>query len=170
MGIFDQLGGLLKQVSGGNAPPADVHAAYDQVAQNVPQGTLADGLLHAFQSNQTPPFEQMLGTLFAQSNPEQKAGILNQLIGSLGPGGLTQALSAAGLGGLAGSLAGGAVSPQQAQQVPPQAVQTIAQHAAAKDPSIMSQAAGFYAQHPTLVKAIGAGALALLLSHMSQRR
>ncbi len=169
MGIFDQLGGLLKQATSGNAAPDEVHAAYDQVAQSVPQSSLADGLLHAFQSNQTPPFEQMLGTLFAQSSPEQKAGILNQLLGALGPS-ATQALSAAGIGGLAGGLAGGAVSPQQAQQVPPQAVQTIAQHAAAKDPSIMSQAAGFYAQHPTLVKALGAGALALLLSHMSQRR
>ena len=46
----------------------------------------------------------------------------------------------------------------------------IAQNAAKKDPSIVDAAAGFYAQHPTLVKAIGAGALALLVSHISRAR
>ena len=33
----------------------------------------------------------------------------------------------------------------------------------------IDQAANFYAQHPTLVKSIGAGALALLMSRMSRR-
>jgi hypothetical protein len=36
-----------------------------------------------------------------------------------------------------------------------------------KDPAIMDKAASFYAQHPTLVKALGATALALLLSRIS---
>ena len=171
MGIFDSLGGLLQQVVGGNAPPEQVHAAYDQVAEKVPQQTLADGLTHAFQSDQTPPFAQMLTGLFNQSSPEQKAGILNQLIASLGPNGVSQALNAVGAGGLTGVLAGGGtVSPQQAQQVTPAAVQTMAQHAESKDPSIVQKAASFYAQHPTLVKAIGAGALALLMSRISQAR
>jgi hypothetical protein len=34
----------------------------------------------------------------------------------------------------------------------------------------MDRAASFYAQHPTLVKTIGAGALALLMSRLSASR
>jgi hypothetical protein len=67
-------------------------------------------------------------------------------------------------------LGGGKVTPQQAQQVPPEAVQALARQAAQKDPSILDQAAGFYAQHPGLVKTIGAGALALLMSRISAAR
>ena len=170
MGLLDNLGSLLKDAASGNAAPADVHAAYDQVAGAVPRGTLADGLGHAFKSDQTPPFEQMVSGLYGQSNPEQKAGLLNQLLGSLGPGAGSQILSSLGLGGVAGAVAGGNVTPQQAQQVSPEAVQTLAQQAAKKDPSIVDKAAGFYAQHPTLVKAIGAGALALLMSKISAAR
>lgn len=168
MGLLDEV---LKQVTSGNASAADVHAAYDQVTKAVPQGALAEGLAHAFKSDQTPPFEQMVSGLFGQSSADQKAGLLNQVLGALGPGGVAQALGAAGgLGGLAGILSGGSVTPQQAQQVPPQAVEVLAQHAAKKDPSIMDAAAGFYAQHPTLVKAVGAGALALLMSKISAGR
>jgi hypothetical protein len=171
MGLLENLGNIAKQMASGNASAADVHAAYDQVAPNVPQESLAEGISHAFRSDQTPPFEQMVSGLFGQSNPDQKAGLLNQLLGSLGPGGAAQAVGATGaLAGLGGLLSGGNVTPQQAQQIPPQAVEVLARQAAGKDPSIMDRAAGFYAQHPTLVKAIGAGALALLMSRISSPR
>ena len=166
-----RLDDLLKQVTSGNAPDADVHAAYDQVATGAPRGELAEGLAHAFNSDQTPPFAQMLSGLFGQSNPDQKAGLLNQILGALGPGGGARALGTAGvLGGLARMLSQGSVTPQQAQQVPPEAVQELAQQAAKTNPSIVDTAASFYAQHPTLIKTIGAGALALLMSKISAAR
>ena len=169
MGLLDDLGGLVNKYAAGNASADDVHAAYDQAARAAPQGALAEGISHAFKSDQTPPFEQMIANLFNQSSPDQKAGLLNQILGALGPN-AAQLLRTAGGAGLAGVLAGGGtVTPQQAQQVPPQTVEVLAQQAAKKNPSIVDQAAGFYAQHPTLVKAIGAGALALLLSRMSRR-
>jgi hypothetical protein len=171
MGLLDNLGELLKQASAGTAPEADVHAAYDQVAKTATHGDLTEGLTHAFNSDQTPPFDQMLSGLFANSSADQKAGLLNKIMGSLGPGGMSQVMGAAGgLGGLAGVLSGGNVTPQQAQQVSPDTVRVLAQNAAKKDPSIVNAAAGFYAQHPQLVKAIGAGALALLMSKISQSR
>ena len=171
MGLLDNLGQLLQKVNTGQAGEGEVHAAFDQVAKGVPSTSLADGLAHAFKSDQTPPFEQMVGGLFGQSTGEQKAGILNQVLATLGSGGVTQALAGAGgLAGLAGMLGGGSVTPQQAQQVPPEAVQVLAKQAAQKDPSIVDQAASFYAQHPTLVKSIGAGALALLMSKLSASR
>lgn len=170
MTLMDNLGNLMGRVAAGNAPAADVDAAYDQVATAVPHGTLAEGLGHAFKSDQTPPFEQMVSGLYGQSNPDQKAGLLNQLLGSLGPGTAAQILSSLGLGGAAAAVTGGTVTPEQTQQVSPEAVHTLAQQAARKDPSIVDKAAGFYAQHPTLVKAIGAGALAILMSRISAAR
>lgn len=168
MGFLDDL---VTQVTGGNAGEADVHSAYDQVATAVPQEALADGLSHAFNSDQTPPFDQMVSGLFGQSSPDQKAGLLNQIVAALGPGGVAQVLGAAGgLGGLGSTLSTGNVTPQQAQQIPPETVQVLAQHAVEKDPSIVDTASNFYAQHPTLIKSIGAGALALLMSKISSGR
>ena len=94
------------RATSGEASTGEVHSAYDQMAQAVPQGTLTDSISDAFKSDQTPPFEQMVSGLFGQSNPDQKAGLLNQLLGSLGPGGGSQVLSSMGLGGLAGAVAG----------------------------------------------------------------
>jgi hypothetical protein len=166
MGLMDQLSQLSNQLNSGQATDDDVHSTYDRVAHELPQGDLASGISHVFNSPETPPFEQMLSGLFGQSNGTQKAGMLNQILGSLGP----NAGALLGSAGLAGLLGGGTtVTPQQAQEVSPEAVQVLAQNAAKKNPTIVDQAAGFYAQHPTLVKSIGAGALALLLSRMSRR-
>lgn len=123
---------------------------------------LASGLAEAFRSNQTAPFAQMIGTLFSNSNGQQRAGILNHLLSSVEPG------AASGiLGNFLGT--GSQVTPEQAQQVSPEAVHQLAAQAEQNDPSIIEKASGFYAQHPTLVKALGAGSLALIMSHMSRR-
>jgi len=164
MGIFDNLSGLLHQVQSGNASEPEVHAAYDQVSQSVPQGELANGLAQAFRSDQTPPFEQMLTKMFENSSPDQKAGILNRLMAAAGPAAIARLLPAIGGGGT------GPVSPQQAQDVSPEKVRTVAQEAAQKDPSIMDQAAGFYAQHPTLVKSLGVAALAMIMQQTTHSR
>jgi hypothetical protein len=173
MGVFDQLQTVLQQYSSGTTAAAEDHAQveqhFDQVATAVPQSTLAEGLAAAFRSNQTPAFSQMIGSLFNQSNGEQKAGILNQLLASAGPGVLAGLGGGAAAGGLASLLRGGQVSPEQAQQVPPEAVQQLADHAEKKDPSIVDQASAFYAQHSTLVKSLGAAALVLTMSRMSQQ-
>ncbi len=138
----------------------------DQIPEGVPQQHLAPALAEAFRSDQTPPFGQMVGTLFGQSDPQQRAGILNRLLGAVGPG----VLATGGLGSLAGIFGGGQqVTPQQANQVPPDTVQQLAEHAKSQDPSIVDRASEFYAQHPTLVQALGAGSLALIMSHLSRR-
>src|ERR1700761_1209063 len=145
------LMGLLQQYANPAASnSANVEKDFYHVSQNAPSTHLATGLTEAFQSKQTPPFPQMLGNLFSNSNGQQQAGILNMLLGAAGP--------AVG-SGILGNLLGGAsqVTPQQAQQVPPEAVHQLAEQAQQKDPSIMEQAGNFYAQHPTLIKALGAG-------------
>jgi len=159
---------ILKQYRGASAmtPPETVEEDYAQVAQSAPRSHLASGLAEAFRSDETPPFGQMLGTLFSNSNGQQRAGILNQLLGAVGPG----LLASGGLSRLAGLLRGGNnVTPEQADQIPPETVQQLAEHAQKQNPSIVDQASEFYAQHPTLVQTLGAGSLALIMSHLSKK-
>jgi hypothetical protein len=148
-----------------SSPPPNTEQDFSKVAQAAPQPHLAAGLAEAFRSNETPPFGQMVGSLFGQSNGQQRAGILNQLLSSGGPSVL------AALGGSLGGLLkpGSQVTPQQAEQIPPETVQKLAEHAQQNSPSVVDQASNFYAQHPQLVQGLGAGALALIMSHMSKR-
>jgi hypothetical protein len=69
-------------------------------------------------------------------------------------------------------LTGGQVTPQQAQQVPPEAVEKIATEAEKHDPSVVDRASQFYAEHPQAVKALGGLALAMVIGHIAnnQRR
>ena len=162
---------MLKQYVGGSRPGSetDVHQHFDQVAQSMPQSAIADALSHAFRSDQTPAFGQMISSMFSQSNGEQKAGVLNQLLSSVGPGALA---SLAGGGMLSKLLAGGAtqLTPEQAQNVSPEIVQQLASHAEQTDPSIVDKASSFYAQHPTLVKTLGAGVLSVAMAKLAQRQ
>ena len=116
-------------------------------------------------------FGSMLSNLFGQSNPQQQAGLLNTLISSVGPGVLASALSKSGVGGGLTDLIrqGGQVTPEQASQVSPDAVHQAAAEAEKKDPSVVDRVSEFYAEHPTLVQALGAGALAVAMGKMGNR-
>jgi hypothetical protein len=172
MDWMNKVGGILQQYAGSGSTqasvtqaPANVNQHFDNVAQAVPQGVLAQGLSEAFQSNQTPAFGQMVGKLFGQSNPEQKTGILNKLLAAAGPS------AAAWLGskGLSGLVNGpNQVNPQAVSQVGADTVSELAEHAQKQNPSIVDEVSGFYAQHPTLVKGLGAAALAIAMSKMSR--
>ncbi|MFC0250708.1 hypothetical protein [Massilia consociata] len=172
---FD-LGNLLNQYLAGAAGGRHQQANddFDRVAQNAPPDVLARGVTGALRSDQTPPFPQMVSQMFGQSNPNQRAGMLNQLLATLGPAVLAQLASgrSGGLGGL-GSIFGGGrapaqVTPEQASQVSPEEVRELAERAEQQNPSIVDRMGDFYAQNPTLVKAIGGAALAIALGHMAQ--
>ena len=165
---FSGLVNLLQQYAGATASSASSNTQQDfeNVAQHATPTHLAEGLAQAFRSDQTPAFPEMVRNLFSQSNPQQRAGLINQLLGS-SPGGLGSLVP----GGLAGLLQGRSqVTPEQAEQLPPEAVQQLAQQAHQNNPSVVDQVSHFYAEHPTVVKALGAGALALIMSHMYDRR
>ena len=148
-------------------PPQNVQRDYQRAAEAVPSSHLADALGEAFRSGETPPFGQMLSSLFANSNADQRAGILNHLLSAVGP----SALGSLALGSLGGLLRGtnANVSPAQANQVSPDDVQKLAVHAEKQNPAIIEHASQFYSQHPKLVQALGAGSLALIMSHLSRR-
>lgn len=167
---FD-LGNLLQQYAGSHpANPEQAENDFDQVAQNASTTDLAQGVTQAFRSDETPPFPQMVGQLFGNSDGSQRAGMLNQLISGIGPGVLSS-LAGGVLGNMFGnhnSNAAPQITPEQAQQMSPQQVQEIAEQAQQHNPGIMDRMGEFYAQHPQLVKGLGGAALAIALGHMAQ--
>ncbi len=182
MDWMSQLSGVLQQYSGAGAAPAraSVPDDFDQIAQTAPKSELADGLAAAFRSDETPEFGNMAAQLFSNSNGEQRAGILNTLIRAAGPMILSQILSrqtqplgGGGFSNLIDRLKGGhetEVTPEQAEQIPAGAVEEIAAQAEKKDSSVIDQVSKFYAEHPTLVKTLGAAALTIALTKIAQRQ
>jgi hypothetical protein len=169
MSLLDSLTDVLNQYrnsSTQNSANASEH--FDQVSQAAPPNLIAEGLAAVFHSDQTPAFGNLVGSLFSQSSGEQKAGVLNQLLASVGPSALSQL---AGGGALASLLGGGKqVTPEQANQISPDVVQQIATHAEKSDPSIIDKASAFYAEHPTLIKTLGGAALSIALAKVAERQ
>jgi hypothetical protein len=155
MGLLD----LLQQVVG-----TDHEAHFDKVVQNASPDQIGAGLAAAMRSDETPPFSEMVGKLFNGSSPEQQAGMLNQIIATLGPA----AASAAAGGALGRVLAPGQtqLTPDQASQLTPAQVSEIAAHAEQAHPGIVDQVSQFYAQHAGLIKLLGGAALAVALTKM----
>jgi hypothetical protein len=162
------LGNLLQQYMGGSGNAHQAEGDFDQVAQNAPRSAVAQGVTQAMRSDQTPPFPQMVGQMFNHGDPDQRAGMLNQLISGAGP-----ALLSSVAGGALGSLFRGKdapakVTPEQAATMTPQQVQQIAEQAEQQNPGVVERMGDFYAEHPTLVKSLGGAALAIALGHMAQ--
>jgi hypothetical protein len=166
MDLVSNLAGRYGGQGGGTASaPQDAHHDYEQVTQHAPPEVVAGGLSEAFRSDRTPAFPDMVSHLFAHSDPNQRAGLLQRLLGGIGPG------AVAGMPGLSGLLGGGGqITPQVASQVSPDQVQQLAAHAEKQNPSVVDQVSSFYSQHPQVVKALGGLALTIALQHMLQRR
>ncbi len=165
MGFMD----ILNQYVGQDQPTPAATQHFGEVAQQAPQAVVSSGLAEAFRSDQTPPFGEMVGHLFGNSNPQQRAGLLTQLVSGLGAG-LLGGAAGGPLGSLVRSLgAGSTVTTEQAATVTPEQVQQAATHAAQQNPGIVERVSDFYAQHPTLVQTLGSAALTVALAKMAQR-
>jgi len=171
MGLLGGLGDLLKQYAGSGAAPANVEQHFDQVAQNVPSSSLAGGLAEAFRSGSTPPFAQMASQLFSNGNGQQQASMLTTLLSAVGPAALTQFSGSNPNSPLASLLQSGQtqVTPEQAAQINPADVQALAQHAEQHDSSIIDRISAVYAEHPTLIKTLGAAAMAIAVKKIAEQ-
>lgn len=170
MSFADAALGLLQKYAGGqSAAGADVQQDFEKVASTASSDHVAGGLAEAFKSDQTPPFAEMVANLFSHSNGDQRAGLINQLLGNSG-GGISSLLSS-GIAGQLTSLLGGGnqITPEEASKVPPEEVQKLAEQAHQNNPSIVDSVSQFYSQHPGLVKTLGAGALALVMARMHEK-
>ena len=160
-------GGQSGRTTGNSEQVAD---HFGQVAQAAPPSAMADGLSAMFRSNQTPPFAQMVGQLFSNSNGTQRASLLNTLLSSGAAAGVLSRLTQSAGIALPAGQSGTPITAETATQVSPEAVQEAAAHAEQHDPSIIDRVSEIYAQHPALVKTLGAAAMTLALSHLSNRR
>ena len=172
MGLLGGLSDLLKQYGGqSGAAPANVEQHFDQVAQGVPSSSLAGGLAEAFRSNETPPFAQMAAQLFSNGNGQQQASMLTTLLSSVGPDVLSKFTGGSANSPLAALLQSGQgqISADQAAQVNPEEVQALAQHVEQNNPSIIDRISEVYAEHPTLIKTLGAAAMAIAVRKIAER-
>ena len=164
MDFTGMLGGLLQQYAGGRpASAASAHDHFDQVAQGVDSSSLSSAIGSMMRSSDTPAFGQIAGQLFGSGDAGQKATMLNTLLAGAGPAALSQL---AGI--IPGFAANSAITPEQAQAVPPETVSQIAAHAEQHDPSILDRMSSVYAAHPTLVKTLGTGAMIIAMRELAK--
>lgn len=164
MGLLDDMKGLLTQYASGAAPSGDTGAHFQQVAQSVDSGTLAQGIAAAMRSDQTPPFAQLVSQLFASGSGDQKMAMLNTLLSNVSPEQRAQ------LGALIPGLGTSAsVTSDQATTVSPTAVQNLAQHVEQHNPGIVDKMSTLYAAHPTLVKTLGTAAMMIAMRKIAER-
>jgi hypothetical protein len=163
------LADILKQYAD---RPTDTHTDFDEVARQVSPDVLGNGIAQAFRSEQTPSFGNMIGSLFGGSNPQQRAGLVGQLIRSVAPAVLS-GLAGGALGrifqGGGASASAPNVTPAQVEQMTPEQVQAVANAAEKNDPSILDRVGAYYAEHPEVVKVLGGTALAIALGQMATR-
>ena len=169
MNIMDILKSYAEQ-------PTDTHQDFDTVSRQVPPEALGSGIAEAFRSDRTPDFGSMAASLFGGSNSQQRAGLLSQLIGSVGPA-LMSSVAGGALGrflqGKTDSRDSGAVTPNvsaaDADQVSADEVREIATAAQKEDPGVLDRVGAYYAQHPEVVKVLGGAALAIALGQIATR-
>lgn len=158
MGLMD----ILQQALGSSTP--ENH--FDQVTQHASTEEVGAGLAGAMRSDQTPAFGIMVGQMFGQSSATQQAGVLNQILATLGP-----AAASAVAGGVLGRMLQPGqtqVTLDQASQLSPAQVTEIAAHAEQQAPGVIDQVSQFYAQHAGLIKFLGGAALAVTLAKMKE--
>ncbi len=172
MSLFDEIGGLVQQYASGQTPAAgSVSDHFDQMSQAAPPSSMAAGLAAALGNGGSGEFAQMASQLFSNSGGAQQAGMLNSLLSTAGPEVLQQFLGANAGSGLASLLSGGQtqVTPEQAAAIPPEEVQALAQHVHSNDPSVVDRVSEIYAEHPTLIKSLGAAAMGIAMREIAQR-
>ncbi len=164
MSILD----ILSQALNTSAP--DQH--FDQVVAHAPANELGRGVAEAFRSDKTPDMGQMVGQLFGNSNGSQQAGMLNQILATLGP-----AAASAIAGGVLGRMmapsaaqatpsAATQITPAQASTLSPDQVKDIVNTAGQQNPGLADQLGSYYAEHSGLIKTLGAAALAITMARM----
>jgi hypothetical protein len=109
----------------------------------------------------------MAAQLFANGDSQQRAGVLNGLMTTLGPAVLAKFAGSAPNSPLAVLLQSGSVTPAQAASVNPADVE--ASHAQNQDPSIIDRVSAIYAQHPVLIKSLGAAALTIAMKKIADQ-
>src|SRR4051794_751822 len=140
MDWLSNIGNLLNQYANHQPgeTPASAEQDFDHVSKVLPSDQISSGLAEAFRSDQTPPFGNMLGQLFGNSNNNMRATVINSLLAAAGPQLLSTILAKYRAGDQLPAHAT-QISPEQAEKIPPAAVEEMAHEAQQRDPSIVDQ-------------------------------
>jgi len=169
MGLMDVLGQYSRQPY---QPPPHVVEDFDQVSREVAPEDLEDGIVDAFNAEETPPFEEMVGQFYERSDDDTRAGLLDELLRSL-PGGLAGGLAGGALGNMLQRFGQGGqprLSPREVRDIPAHEVQVAAREAAKANPNILQRVGRYYARHPQMVQVLGQAALGIIMRNMARRR
>jgi hypothetical protein len=165
MGLMDILSQYASQAEAGaqSQPQQSTHEDFTQVASQASPDHLGGGIAQALQGA-PEGFEASIAKLFENSDPQQRTGLLQRLIQAAGP-----AVLSSFAGGALSHLAqpGAQAQQEDADKITPAQAGELAGAAKQTNPGIVSELGSFYSQHPTLVKTLGAAALAIAMSHMA---
>ena len=161
MSLLDQLSRVFKSAMGDNVSEQDAHQHYDQIASNVPREQLGAAIGPAMSNLDSGDVQQRIANSASQMNSNQRGSLLGMLLGGLGGGG-------GNIGGLLSQLGVDPSVQNNPQNASPEDLGKVAAHAQSNSPDVFHKAMGFYADHPTLVKALGTAVIAGVARHLSQ--
>ena len=192
MALGTDIGDILRQYEGGSEQGSNnVEQDFDQVARQAGSEQLQQGVAQALRSQNTPPFADLVGHLFGQADEQQRSALLSHLLAGAGPGLVSTILGTGngrGMGGFLGDGAGlGAMGvllgkvagigngrPQleaeDVSRLSPEQMQELARHAERENPAVVDVISRYLADHPQLVKTLGAGTVAHVLGAMARQR
>ena len=142
------------------------------VAQNVPAEDVSTGLAEAMHSEQTPPFEDMVGESFERGSDELRAAMLKQLIDGVSPDVVKPLID----DGVLPRAANGSGQPEVpvdtalAQQLNADVVRRLAREAVQDDPAVIDRMSEFFAVDPTAGRTLGGRALSVALTKIAEAR
>jgi hypothetical protein len=165
MAVLDDVKELLRQYGGGGTPTGDAAAHFQQVAESVDSGTLANGIAAAMRSDETPPFAQLVSQLFASGSGTQKSAMLDTLLSAVPPE-LRAQLSTL-IPGLGTPATGTAAT--TAEGISPDTIQKLAAHVEQRNAGIVDRMSTLYAQHPALVRTLGSTAMMIAMRAIAGR-
>lgn len=142
-----------------------------EVAQQVPAQMVTNGLSEALRSEQTIPFEQVVGQSFEQVDSQQRAGMLKQLLDGAEPDAVQPLLDKGVLGIRIKDASGEErLLAVDAAQVHPDLVQQLALELRQLDPAVIDKMSSLFAEDPDLLKTLDGATLSVALNKIAENR
>jgi len=161
MALLDQIGGLLKQYSGGGTiNPDQARRDYDTISTTVPSHVLGAAIGPALASLGRQEVQTRIYNSATEMSPSVRGQFVQRLLAAIGGSGtnVTAMLSQLGINPDI------AARPDQAS---PEDAAKVAAHVHDTKPDVFNQAMHFYTEHPTLVKVLGTMAIAKIAQRLS---
>ena len=142
------------------------------VAQRVPAEHVSTGLAEAMHSEQTPPFEDMVGESFGRGSDDLRTAMLKQLIDGAGPAVVKPLID----DGLLPRAANGSEHPavpidaRLVRNLDTEVVRRLAHAAVQEDPAVIHRMSEFFAVDPAAGKTLGGAALSVALGKIAEAR